>query len=54
VTEIGEIGLWVAAILTIVTGYDYLRAGLRHIGREDSDAEADETKVAPGGGANRP
>jgi CDP-diacylglycerol--glycerol-3-phosphate 3-phosphatidyltransferase len=57
VTEIGEIGLWVAAILSIVTGYDYLRAGLRHIGREDTDAETAETadpKVAPGGGANGP
>ena len=54
VVEIGEIGLWVAAILTIVTGYDYLRAGLRHIGREDLDAEedeSDESKLAPGGGA---
>jgi cardiolipin synthase (CMP-forming) len=28
---IGEILLWVAAILTIITGYDYLRAGLRHM-----------------------
>ncbi len=31
VTRIGEIGLWVAAILTLITGYDYLRAGLRSI-----------------------
>jgi cardiolipin synthase (CMP-forming) len=31
VTAIGEILLWLAAILTIVTGYDYLRAGLRHM-----------------------
>lgn len=29
--EIGEVGLWVAAILTLVTGYDYLYHGLRHI-----------------------
>lgn len=28
---IGEIGLWIAAALTLVTGYDYLQAGLRHI-----------------------
>ena len=28
---IGTIGLWVAAILTLYTGYDYLRAGLRHM-----------------------
>ncbi|WP_119459149.1 CDP-diacylglycerol--glycerol-3-phosphate 3-phosphatidyltransferase [Rhodospirillaceae bacterium SYSU D60014] len=32
VTEIGEIGLWLAAILTLVTGYDYLVTGLRHMG----------------------
>ncbi len=28
--EIGIYGLWIAAILTLYTGYDYLRAGLRH------------------------
>ena len=51
VVEIGEVGLWAAAILTIVTGYDYLRAGLRHIEREDSDDEAEDSELAPGGGA---
>ena len=30
-TEIGTAALWVAAILTLYTGYDYLNAGLRHI-----------------------
>ena len=49
--EIGAIGLWVAAILTIVTGYDYLRAGLRHIEREDSDDEAEDAEIVSGGGA---
>lgn len=29
--EIGVIGLWVAAVLTLVTGYDYLRVGLKHL-----------------------
>ena len=29
--EIGMWGLWIAAILTLYTGYDYLRAGLRHM-----------------------
>ncbi len=33
VTAIGEALLWIAALLTIVTGYDYLRAGLPHIAR---------------------
>ncbi|ARN84394.1 CDP-diacylglycerol--glycerol-3-phosphate 3-phosphatidyltransferase [Candidatus Nucleicultrix amoebiphila FS5] len=28
---IGIIGLWVAAILTLVTGYDYLRASYHHM-----------------------
>ncbi len=50
--EIGEAGLWIAAALTIVTGYDYLRAGLRHIEREDKDKEeeAEDTKLASGSG----
>lgn len=28
---IGEIGLWAAAALTLLTGWDYLRAGLRYM-----------------------
>jgi len=28
---IGELGLWVAAVLTLITGYDYLRASLHHL-----------------------
>jgi phosphatidylglycerophosphate synthase len=28
---IGEILLWIAACLTIITGYDYCRLGLKHI-----------------------
>ena len=31
VAAIGATLLWIAAILTLVTGYDYLRAGLSHI-----------------------
>jgi cardiolipin synthase len=33
VSAIGEALLWVAALLTIVTGYDYLRLGLAHMSR---------------------
>ena len=33
---IGEVGLWAAAVLTLVTGYDYLRSGLRHIAGSDA------------------
>ncbi len=29
--NIGLVGLWVAALLTLYTGYDYMRAGLRHV-----------------------
>lgn len=31
VRAIGEALLWIAALLTLVTGYDYLRAGLPHM-----------------------
>lgn len=30
-TQVGIVLLWVAAIITLYTGYDYFRAGLRHI-----------------------
>ena len=45
----GEVLLWIAAVFTLVTGYDYLAAGLRYIDagtnpdesdRDDSDADA--------------
>ena len=29
--EIGEVLIWISAVLTIITGYDYLRAGLKHL-----------------------
>ena len=31
VAAIGEVMLWVAALLTLITGWGYLRAGLRHV-----------------------
>jgi cardiolipin synthase len=34
-TEIGITLLWIAAALTIYTGYDYFKAGLKHIMDED-------------------
>jgi cardiolipin synthase len=30
-TEIGIALLWIAAIITLYTGYDYFRAGLKHV-----------------------
>ncbi|MFN4165135.1 MAG: CDP-diacylglycerol--glycerol-3-phosphate 3-phosphatidyltransferase [Ferrovibrio sp.] len=37
---LGEIGLWLAAILTIYTGWDYLQTGLRHMAAEPAKAPA--------------
>jgi len=31
VTEFGIVLLWIAALITIYTGYDYFRAGLKHV-----------------------
>ena len=28
---IGEFGIWIAALITLITGYDYLKAGLRYM-----------------------
>ncbi len=30
--------LWVAAVLTLLTGYDYMKASIRHLVEEDSAA----------------
>ena len=45
---IGVVGLWAAAILTLVTGYDYWRAGIKHLREEDDKAErpTDQTRTA--------
>jgi CDP-diacylglycerol---glycerol-3-phosphate 3-phosphatidyltransferase len=37
---IGEVLLWIAAVLTAVTGYDYMRAGMRHILSREDQARA--------------
>lgn len=44
---IGETLLWGAALLTIVTGWDYLRSGVRHM----MDADARATDAGRGGTA---
>jgi phosphatidylglycerophosphate synthase len=31
-TKTGLVLLWVAALLTLYTGWDYLKAGIRHMG----------------------
>jgi len=35
---IGEVGLWIGAVLTLYTGWDYLMAGLRHVSAEPDQA----------------
>ena len=39
----GEVLLWIAAVFTLVTGYDYLAAGLRYI---DSGATSEDRELA--------
>jgi cardiolipin synthase len=31
VTELGIVLLWISAILTLYTGWDYFKAGLKHV-----------------------
>ncbi len=33
---IGEVGLWLAALLTLITGYDYMKAGITHMLQDDN------------------
>lgn len=44
-TEVGIFGLWMAAVLTLVTGYDYLVAGMRQIVEADDELENDAQEV---------
>jgi hypothetical protein len=32
--DIGDVLMWGAALLTLVTGYDYLKAGLAHMAND--------------------
>ena len=45
--KIGTYGLWVAAGITLITGFDYLVAGLRHIAESDK-LEEDQSKAISG------
>ena len=40
VSLIGELMLWTAAVLTLITGWDYLTAGLRHVGAPEPARDA--------------
>ena len=48
VPEIGTLGLWLAAGLTIITGYDYLRSGLVHMNEPAEPVEAAQPPVIDG------
>ena len=48
--EIGLVLLWAAALLTLITGYDYLRTGLQHM-REHEPAVAKPDAGARSGGS---
>ena len=37
---LGEVCLWVAAVLTMVTGWDYLRSGLKHMRPNPTKADS--------------
>lgn len=36
VPEIGVVALWLAAVLTLYTGYDYLRGGIQHMADDEA------------------
>lgn len=46
VTGIGELLLWIAALLTLLTGYDYLSAGLTHMTRTPAPRHGKTQHVA--------
>jgi cardiolipin synthase len=43
ITLIGEVLLWLAAVLTMVTGYSYLQAGISHMRAIDEAAMAENS-----------
>lgn len=47
VGAIGETMLWVAAVLTLMTGWDYLTAGLRHIATPAPDRRPGQADAPP-------
>ena len=44
---IGEVGLWLAALLTLITGYDYLKAGLGHMTEPQEKSSEPPNQSAP-------
>jgi cardiolipin synthase len=46
-TAVGIGGLWAAAALTLITGYDYLRAGIGHMGADDAPKRPTDAGAGP-------
>ncbi len=51
--EVGIVGLWIAALLTLVTGYDYLRHSYDHIERSQTVPETVDAVKVPESGSVR-
>jgi cardiolipin synthase len=51
--RIGEAGLWLAAVLTLYTGYDYLLAGMRHAVNPETARRAAEKRARMAASAAR-
>ena len=47
ITLIGELGLWIAAVLTLITGYDYLAEGLKHVAEDNAPKPAESGHEKP-------
>ena len=50
---IGQLGLWCAAVLTLVTGYDYLQIGLGHVNSDSANQAPAAAPVDAPGAAGR-
>ena len=48
---VGEIGIWIAAAITLLTGYDYLRVGITHM---VASTPPHEPSASPAQSMNRP
>ncbi len=49
--DVGVWGLWIAAVLTVVTGWDYLRGGLRHLGASPVGRRGEVDRADPARGS---
>ncbi len=47
---IGEVGVWLAAVLTLITGYDYLQAGIHHLTDDAPPAGGSTAPAKPDNG----